>query len=550
MASDESPPCLLLALPDPCMLAVLQCCAVDQHTLFCAARAHSRLHKAAVLAVRSITAVLTDQQQADDMCMYLTKHSQHIDRIHLKATRDEVSIRQLPATLRLHSFVCENICVQLQPGEGFQGVLGLAALKQLQLRRCELLPTGADEGLEVALSQLPAGFEHLSISMIHFGNVWSQASLNSGALQQLQQLTYLDLTYLNLKRPSQGEPALQALKSLPQLARLRLTSNSNDTIDASVFAGMRSLTWLELSGFILESDGLSGSTQLQHLALQDAFHAHDILDSGAVAVSQLMSQLHYLQQLTHLSLSHSSTPNWEQDTKATPAYSALTASSKLHRLEFSSCRLPSGVWQHMFPAGRQLPDLRVLDISGIREPTGWNAPAPDSSRLVSCCPALEHLDMRRLQYRTELLAPLTELSGLRTLLVAADDQEADTGLPAVCQLTGLRELYVWESSSAKHGLLLQLTQLQQLTALTHIGPAREIAESGSDGDGMGDDDWMGDGMDEFAKLYDTVELICQVSLLWWLAHRGVAQLCDAANLCHNSAQQAERIAMGGNAFQI
>jgi hypothetical protein len=322
--------------------------------LFSAARAHSRLRKAAVLALRSISAVLTDQQQADAVCMYLTKHGQHIDRIHFKATHDEVSLRQLPANLRLHSLVCEDICVQLHPGEGFQGVLGLAALKHLQIKRCELLPTGADEGLQVALSQLPAGLEHLCISRVHFGDVWSQGGLNSGALQQLQQLTYLELAYLHLKIPS--EPAVQALNALPELAMLRLVSDSLDVISASLFSGMHRLTRLELSGIILEADSLSGSTQLQHLALQNAFNASDILESGAVAVARLMSQLQHLQQLTHLSLQHSHTPNWEQNTLATPAYSALTASSKLQRLQFSCCRLPSGVWPHMFPAGRQLPD--------------------------------------------------------------------------------------------------------------------------------------------------------------------------------------------------
>jgi hypothetical protein len=122
---------------------------------------------------------------------------------------------------------------------------------------------------------------------------------------------------------------------------------------------------------------------------------------------------------------------------------------------------------------------------------------------------------------------------LRTLLVAADDQEADEGLPAVCLLSGLRELYVWCSSGAKQGLLPQLTELQLLTALTHIGPIIGLADSELDGDGMGDgndgmgdgndgmgdgdgtedgagtedDDWMGDGHGK----HETVELICQVS---------------------------------------
>ena len=48
-------------------------------------------------------------------------------------------------------------------------------------------------------------------------------------------------------------------------------------------------------------------------------------------------------------------------------FSALTASSKLQHLSLSRCWLPAGVWQHMFPAGRQLPQLRSLKITYVRE---------------------------------------------------------------------------------------------------------------------------------------------------------------------------------------
>jgi hypothetical protein len=48
---------MLLALPDSCLLALLQSYAADdQRSLFSAARAHSRLHQAAVAALHSITA--------------------------------------------------------------------------------------------------------------------------------------------------------------------------------------------------------------------------------------------------------------------------------------------------------------------------------------------------------------------------------------------------------------------------------------------------------------------------------------------------------------
>lgn len=76
---------------------------------------------------------------------------------------------------------------------------------------------------------------------------------------------------------------------------------------------------------------------------------------------------------------------------------------------------------------------------------------------------------------TELLAPLQGLSGLQELLWAADselDPTAAEGLAALCQLTGIRALDVrmYVPKTAEERLLLQLTQLKQLTKLTYRGP--------------------------------------------------------------------------------
>jgi hypothetical protein len=63
---------LLTELPDPCLLRVLQCCAADdQRSLLSAARAHSRLHQAAVQALSSITLQgVTHQHQADGVLLW------------------------------------------------------------------------------------------------------------------------------------------------------------------------------------------------------------------------------------------------------------------------------------------------------------------------------------------------------------------------------------------------------------------------------------------------------------------------------------------------
>jgi hypothetical protein len=56
MASDDDSATQLLALPNPCLLAVMQCCADDSRSLLGAATAHSRLQRAAVEALSSIAA--------------------------------------------------------------------------------------------------------------------------------------------------------------------------------------------------------------------------------------------------------------------------------------------------------------------------------------------------------------------------------------------------------------------------------------------------------------------------------------------------------------
>jgi hypothetical protein len=72
----------LLQLPDPCLLAVMHCMTDHHVSLFSAARAHSRLHQAAVLALSSIKVVVKTQQQLDhSLLLYLGKHGQHVNNM-------------------------------------------------------------------------------------------------------------------------------------------------------------------------------------------------------------------------------------------------------------------------------------------------------------------------------------------------------------------------------------------------------------------------------------------------------------------------------------
>lgn len=131
--------------------------------------------------------------------------------------------------------------------------------------------------------------------------------------------------------------------------------------------------------------------------------------------------------------------------------------------------LPPGVWQHVFLAGRQLPHLQLLDISCVTVSNGRPgriAAAPEGTRLAACCPGMQSLTLKHLQYSADLLASLTGLGGLHTLHLATEGK--GEGLGVVGQLTGLRELHLDAANSAK-GLFLELSQLQQLTSLAFTG---------------------------------------------------------------------------------
>lgn len=155
----------------------------------------------------------------------------------------------------------------------------------------------------------------------------------------------------------------------------------------------------------------------------------------------------------------------------------MTASSKLQHLDLSGCKLPAAaVWQHIFPAGRQLPHLQTLKLADVKQPVLpaglLPAAAPEGTRLVSCCPALQHLDMQGLCYSRGLVSALQGLTGLHTLMLK-DVRGASGDLKSLSQLTGLRELKILNQVMGGNRLLLQLTKLQQLTSLHYQGRPNE-----------------------------------------------------------------------------
>ena len=309
----------LLHLPDACLLTVMRCCADDQHSLFSAARAHSRLHQAALLALSSISIVLDQQEQADSVLQYLAQHGQNVSSINLSMTypyacETPTSEGPAPPTVTLHelphgmqglsSITLERVHLHLQPGSGFHGVVRPGTpVELLRLDRCRLVD--GEEGLAAALSLLP-GLQHLSCDCINsIGSDSFAFRFPVDALQDLQQLTYLELQGGEL----QGQDGMQHLEGLTNLQDLRLCpspySSNGCTITASVLSGAHHMTRLELDCVPIASGILSGKTRLQHLEFAAPGTMGCDIAGGWEGVQELLGHLQSMKQLTHLSLGRS-----------------------------------------------------------------------------------------------------------------------------------------------------------------------------------------------------------------------------------------------------
>jgi hypothetical protein len=324
-----------------CLLRTQQTLADDPCSLFSAARTHSRLHQAAVLAASSIRATQLTQKQADSVGLYLETHGRHVDSISLTGLFSNpfatVSITlQLPLLQRLRSLDLKQLGVKLQCGYDAEGVLAVGVpLKLLHVDTCELHYHSA--ALAAALSALRT-LQHLGISrVLHIGSVASETRLYSfptGALQALQQLTFLELSG-GLYKPDH----LQHLQKLTHLQDLQLALSywTDYVITASMLSSLHQLTRLHLNSgwkrFVFEPGALSGMTKLQRLEL------HNCMPDNAARLQQLTHLVWFQEETKFSCMQRSFAP--------AAAYSTLTASSRLQHLSISGRTLLTGAWQQL-----------------------------------------------------------------------------------------------------------------------------------------------------------------------------------------------------------
>jgi hypothetical protein len=302
------------------------------------------------------------------------------------------------------------------------------------------------------------------------------AAAVAGMLRQLPRLSVCELPYMPL-----SDAALQQLAAMQGLRQVSLAHLSQApacdlrhlpssiremTYSDRVLAQEPSLPpqLQQLTGLLhlrlyhcpLPPTLLHSVTQLQTLCLKSCKPLPSGDPAGAQALLAVLSQLARLQ---HLEMS---TVQWDPAGVASQHFSALTASSCLTRLVVNlhiKPPLPEGAVRHMFPAHRQQPQLKFVQLSYVGITEAYCIDSADLVSIASCCPALQHLDVNCTVQPGADVAGLLKLPHSCTSLKVGGAAFSDAAAATVAQLTQLKHLRWWQAKQ------LTDTGLQQLTAL-------------------------------------------------------------------------------------
>lgn len=335
-----------------------------------------------------------------------------------------------------------------------------AALQQLSMQATAASP---DPELHPAPAQ-----GNILQRLVQLERLELPGGLTDAALQHVSKLTklhHLQLGHLRHAKPA-AVIGLQQLRSLTFLQLDELRCNLS-TSTVPPFSQLGKLQHLGLSWCVasrsMQPALLEGMTGLQVLSLQRV----TLRDAaGAAGGADLLALLPQLQDLSALQLNN---VGGMSDCHAV-AFMSLTCSTALQRLCLTRLKHDGrggGIWQHVF-RGSGCGSLTELQLGSVpRLATG------DVSAMVTCCPALQRLNITNAVEASAQLYPLRQLPGLTELTMHMYDTVATpslAGLPAreLWHLTGLRSLdtsCLTSPSSSSHFGIRQLTALQQLTSL-------------------------------------------------------------------------------------
>jgi hypothetical protein len=140
---------------------------------------------------------------------------------------------------------------------------------------------------------------------------------------------------------------------------------------------------------------LSNLQHLQHLRLKFSTVDH------AATARELLLALQHLTQLQHLQLEdfklHSVKSQPQEQEDSHQCLSALTASTQLTALvlsDFGGMPVPQAAFEHMFPVGHVLPNLKMLHIVNWSPRYGSCVQAPQIVRIAASCTALQELTLQ------------------------------------------------------------------------------------------------------------------------------------------------------------
>ena len=457
-------------LPEEVLKHVMQYIPLKERLGSCC-RVNKGFHAAAVAATRELD--LYDWEFRDNTLDRVDSLLTWLDHYGEQLTLLEMSsfprpLLQLPCP-NLQELVLVGGCsVQLGPApEGTPGVIqGCTKLKRLEVM-CNIIDAPAGAVVDGNLSRL-LQLELLQVAPVGVPYENSIRGLHRSTLPCMKHLTHLEVCSLSVDN-------LLQLGGLTNLQELRLRDVHSVAVGPVSVPGLAlpaSLTKLVLQSLCVltvEAEFLSlVPAGLKHL------ESRCYMKKGAAEVhTPLLSSMARLQHLTQLVMCEIGDLNWPS---AGPAYSALTASSKLVELSAHfRHQLPMGIWQHVFSTTHRLSYLTRLELnlseSGDVDPVvsgAWDA--ADVSSFVSCCPNVVEIESLFLQHGLKVsgqLQQLTALTALEVHFVPSDMSVLHGSLKGLASVTQLEDLRVDADTYSPHEVSVAI--LLPLTSLTRLG---------------------------------------------------------------------------------
>jgi hypothetical protein len=329
----------------------------------------------------------------------------------------------------------------------------LPSVREVLLHSCKL-----DSSTLQQLAQLP-GVTRLTVDAC-FNLEPGAVSLVLEGLPDLECLTLGDAVW----DPEDIAPALSADK----LTALRLSYRCTYYVTQQLTelpgsaARLTQLRQLILEYMVFDPTALASMTLLTMLELGECEPSKA---DGVDGPSCFLAAVRGMSQLEWLTLSNDDVPLCLSMAQACDC-AALTASSKLVHLEVCGAHprpLPATAILHMFPAGKQLPQLgNFLLASALDDSTGDCITAADLHSIIKACPAIKWLDITCVLAADADVSVLLQLPPTCCSLEVGGNAFGDEAAGVIAQLTQLTSLD-WIKSPGLTGAGLEtLTALQQL----------------------------------------------------------------------------------------